>query len=133
MRWPALKGRFVTIEASDAGVFTGGQGQWIAASGAALQKVLALIKSRRSDLFDRYCLTATGAALAGCDRGVLPQSRAPEDITARALPAINAHPTPQSGPANPWTLFFAAPVEKNEFASAGPPLCSPVELSGFAA
>ena len=50
----SAEGGFATVEASDAGVFTWGQGQWIVASGAELQKVLSFIKARRPDLFDRY-------------------------------------------------------------------------------
>lgn len=48
------EGGFATVEASDAGVFTWGQGQWTVTGGGELQQLLAFIKERRADLFDRY-------------------------------------------------------------------------------
>jgi hypothetical protein len=50
----SAEGGFATVEASDKGILTWGQGQWIASGGAELQNVLAFIKSRHPDLFDRY-------------------------------------------------------------------------------
>ncbi len=49
----SAEGGFASVEGSDAGVLTWGQGQWTVTAGE-LQKVLAFIKDRRRDLFDRY-------------------------------------------------------------------------------
>jgi hypothetical protein len=49
----SAEGGFASTEGSDAGVLTWGQGQWTVTAGE-LQKVLAFIKDRRRDLFDRY-------------------------------------------------------------------------------
>jgi hypothetical protein len=49
----SAEGGFASTEMSDAGVLTWGQGQWTVTAGE-LQKVLAFIKTRRRDLFDRY-------------------------------------------------------------------------------
>ncbi|HEX5143941.1 MAG TPA: hypothetical protein VFW21_08740 [Mycobacterium sp.] len=49
----SAEGGFASVEGSDAGVFTWGQGQWTVTSGE-LQRVLVFIKERRQDLFDRY-------------------------------------------------------------------------------
>lgn len=49
----SAEGGFATVEGTDKGVITWGQGQWTAHSGK-LQKVLAFIKERRADLWDRY-------------------------------------------------------------------------------
>ena len=47
------EGGFASVEGSDRGIFTWGQGQWTV-TGGELQGVLAFIKARRQDLFDRY-------------------------------------------------------------------------------
>ena len=49
----SAEGGFASVEGADAGVLTWGQGQWTVTAGE-LQKVLAFIKERRRDLFDRY-------------------------------------------------------------------------------
>jgi hypothetical protein len=49
----SAEGTFATVEGSDKGVFTWGQGQWTVTAGE-LQRVLAFIKGRRPDLFERY-------------------------------------------------------------------------------
>src|SRR4051812_12994532 len=49
----SAEGGFASVEGSDAGVLTWGQGQWTVTAGE-LQKVLAFIKDRRRDLFDKY-------------------------------------------------------------------------------
>jgi hypothetical protein len=49
----SAEGTFATVEGSDKGVFTWGQGQWTVTAGE-LQRVLAFIKERRPDLFERY-------------------------------------------------------------------------------
>lgn len=49
----SAEGGFASVEASDRGVFTWGQGQWTV-TGGELQRVLAFIKARRPDLWDRY-------------------------------------------------------------------------------
>jgi hypothetical protein len=49
----SAEGTFATVEGSDKGVFTWGQGQWTVTSGE-LQRVLAFVKGRRPDLFERY-------------------------------------------------------------------------------
>ena len=47
------EGGFASVEGSDRGIFTWGQGQWTV-TGGELQGVLAFIKARRQDLYDRY-------------------------------------------------------------------------------
>ena len=47
------EGGFASVEGSDRGVFTWGQGQWTV-TGGELQTVMAFIKANRQDLFDRY-------------------------------------------------------------------------------
>ena len=49
----SAEGGFASVEGNDAGVLTWGQGQWTVTAGE-LQKVLAFIKDRRRDLFDKY-------------------------------------------------------------------------------
>ena len=49
----SAEGGFASVEGTDAGVLTWGQGQWIVTNGE-LQKVLTFIKERRRDLFDKY-------------------------------------------------------------------------------
>jgi hypothetical protein len=49
----SAEGGFASVEGTDAGVLTWGQGQWTVTAGE-LQKVLAFIKERRRDLFDKY-------------------------------------------------------------------------------
>src|SRR4051812_7862704 len=49
----SAEGGFASVEGSDAGVLTWGQGQWTVTAGE-LQKVLLFIKDRRRDLFDKY-------------------------------------------------------------------------------
>lgn len=49
----SAEGTFATVEGSDKGVFTWGQGQWTVTSGE-LQRLMAFIKGSRPDLFERY-------------------------------------------------------------------------------
>jgi hypothetical protein len=53
----SAEGGFASVEGSDLGIFTWGQGQWTVGANL-LQPVLQFIKDERQDLFDRYWGTA---------------------------------------------------------------------------
>jgi hypothetical protein len=92
------EGGFASVEGSDRGVFTWGQGQWTV-TGGELQKVMAFIKANRQDLFDRYW------GFAGLD------------ISAGARPTfVYGGRRYETGPARMATLFRSDRARLRSFA-----------------